>query len=255
MRPEQVLSDMCRGLVALARGDFERAETHMNQALSTARLSGSDYLVARVLRALAVVAVREGDLQEARTLQEESLAAARETDDIARDHLLTDFAWRALIERDFEKARQLAEECIAARSLETERSDPAVQHTLVLALLGLGRTFEAETLAKTALAEAWFRNDIVGTSALLDALAACSADRGDHGRAALLCGAAARALERVGIDDHEVTFGRSTYAELLEASRAQGEAAWERESAYGATLPTPEVVAIALTPRDEIVVP
>jgi tetratricopeptide (TPR) repeat protein len=65
------------GLVALNRGDNERAEAYLGESLEIAREVGDEAKVAVALHNLADVALRRGDYERCRALVEESLGLAR----------------------------------------------------------------------------------------------------------------------------------------------------------------------------------
>ncbi len=240
---------LVRGWMAFLTGDLEAAVAFLEQGLQRIDAARGRHLLPRALRMLAVVERRRANDERATVLEERSLAAFRELgEEFGVSMILSDMAWTALCRGDYERARRLANESLAPFGGSIGASaDPATEHTLALALFGVGERTDALELAQRALRAALDRHDVVCGSALLDLLAAVAAESNADVRAARLTGAANGLLERVGASAKELEAARAVYAPILDrASERAGSTLWQAELAFGAALGFRESVEYAL---------
>ena len=215
MYPEQVLELFVRGMIAHPRGDLDGAERYFRRALALAEEHDLARFNARILRRLSLVALGRGDDEQSRALREEALAAARGTDDLIEQLLVSDLAWKAVVDGSYELAVQLGTDALASPFLD-RANDAALGHTLAVALLGLGRAREAEQVAAVGLGQASAQRNLTETAVLLDAVGGAAAYLGDDMRAARLTAAGERLLGESGIAEAEL---QAAHASLREHGR------------------------------------
>jgi predicted ATPase/class 3 adenylate cyclase len=240
---------LARGWMAFLTGDLEAAPGFLEKGLRVIDSAGRADLVPRGLRMLAVVEERRGNEERARALQEQSVAAFGDlNDEVGAGFVVADIAWAALCRGDYEYAKQLAEESLVlSGGSTTAPTYPAIQHTLGLALFGLGERTQALELAQEALRAAWDQHDVVCGSALLDLLGAVAAESGADARAARLTGAAEGLLGGIGASAAELQAARDLYRPALERARERaGSTVWQTELALGAAMGFSEAVEYTL---------
>jgi tetratricopeptide (TPR) repeat protein len=245
MRPEQVTAHLSRGMVFQQRGELERAERALEEALTVAHRSGLVHFRARILRRLSLIALQRGDRQRTRALQQECLTAARGADDVVEELIVCDIAWQAAAEGDYETARRTAEDHLASQDA-SRAYEASLEHTLAVALLGLDRAPEADEVGRSGLRKAWARRDLLECAALIDLLSGSAALLGDDVRAARLAAAAERLLRDAGIADDEVRVARSVYRPSLEIARDRAGESWAVETLRGAALDASAAVELGL---------
>ncbi|MGN6698086.1 MAG: ATP-binding protein [Thermomicrobiales bacterium] len=233
------------GCLAGTQGDYTRGLSCLTEGLALYREVGDTEQVARTLMNLGVFSRDLGDLVEARTLFEASLASW--PDGYKGGVILTlgNLADVACLQGDFGRARLLSEEGLA---LSQKQGD------------AVGRTWILQTLARVALAEGdpeqagvslaeclallrELRNKD-GLSECLEALAALAGARGQGKRAARLFGAAAALRDGIGAPLSPAY--RAQYTRDLAAARAHtDETTWAAAWAAGYALSPDEAIAAA----------
>jgi predicted ATPase/class 3 adenylate cyclase len=234
-------------IMMLQQSDVVPATEAFERALDMARRLESRDLEARELNSLGIARREAGDLPEARTLIEQSLALAREIgNDLRVTTALTNMVTVLLDSGDYSGAVSAAHEAIAA---DEARDDPwgvAINNSLlVMALLraeGPARAYEH--LAGMA-AEAVALEDTELSIAIVELFASALSELGDAVLAARLTGAADRQRETAGMPRS------GPDAEHLERSLARGKQLlppedWTRAQAAGQRLTIAEAVAEAL---------
>jgi tetratricopeptide (TPR) repeat protein len=235
------------GMLAFWQGADEEACTQHGRSLHLARRLGDPTTVALALCGLARVALRE-DLDWARTLCEEALAAVAGTGDrLGRANVLHVLGVAAQMRGDLAQARELMTGRIrTARELGDLAAVASESANLSVVERQLGNLGRAEELAREALRIAARRGDQWLIPYVLNGLAAVAVEAGALERAATLLGAAAAMVERQGNawpPDEAPHFQRSrAAAAALDADR------FERAWAAGRGLPPARAVRFALAP-------
>ena len=243
---------LARGWMAFLTGDLDASHALLEEAVEMTEHAGGRHMYARALRMLAVVERRRGNDEPAASFEERSLAVYRELgEELGVSLVLADMAWSAVLCGEYESATRLAEESLAGFGSTSESSNPALEHTLALALFGLEARSEALHVAQRALRMSWEQHDVVCASALIDLLGAIAADSGADGKAANLTGAAEALLARAGASATELEGARAVYAATIERARDRaGLPSWTAAVASGAALGFEEAVDYALGERE-----
>ena len=247
MHAEQVIVLFSRGMISHHRQELEHAERFLRKALDLAERHGLVQFYARIMRRLSLIAFAHGDAERGRGLQEAALAAARGTDDLLELLVLSDLAWQAVVDGDYELAVRLGSDGLESPFLDGA-SDAALEHTLAVAFLGLGRASEAEEAAASALRKSWARRNVTEIAVLLDALAGAAAAREADARAARLSAAAAQLFAETEISDTDLQIAHAVYGGFLDAARERAGSAWDIDSLRGKALEPDAAVAFALSP-------
>jgi predicted ATPase len=188
--PSTARAKALTGLAKLAveQGDYERAETSAEEALSLYRGLGDEKGVADSLNELGWVSMYRGDLERAEALLEESLAAARESDDAwSSARALNALSILVSDRGDFERAEALWEESLAlGRKLGDRQRVRAVLLNMGYAKAVRGDFERAEALFEECLAISRDSKDPNSTAQALLCLGIVATRRGDHGRAKTL---------------------------------------------------------------------
>ena len=236
------------GMLAFWQGADEEACSLHGRSLHMARRLGDQPTVALALCGLARVALRE-DLDWARTLCEEALAAVAGTDDLlGRANALHVLGVAAQMRGDPRQARDLMTRRIeTARELGDVAAIGSESANLSVVERQLGNLAGAEQLAREALRIAARRGDQWLIPYVLNGLAAVAVETGAFERAATMLGAAAAMVERQGNawpPDEGPHFQRSRAA----AADALGPDRFQRAWSEGQQMPSAQAVRYALAP-------
>jgi tetratricopeptide (TPR) repeat protein len=185
------------GLFAFWLGQNEDAAAYHREALQIGRGVGDPTVIALALTGLARIALRDGDVDEGRSLCREALTAVDGTDDrdgrSSANHVL---AAAEQMAGNLELARDLMAERM---SIERERGNQAAvaveASNLSMVERQLGHLDEADARAREALEIARQRGDEWIIPYVLNGLAATALEREDFERAARLIGAAEGIME------------------------------------------------------------
>jgi tetratricopeptide (TPR) repeat protein len=243
------------GLLAFWQGADEDACSLHGRSLELARRLGDRTTVALALCGLARVALRE-DLDWARTLCEEALQTAQETDDqTGRANALHVLGVAAQMRGDLRQARDLMTRRIElARELGDFAAVGSESSNLSVVERQLGDLARAEQLAREALKIAEQRADEWLIPYVLNGLAAIAVETGEFEQAATLLGAAAAMVTQQGNawpPDEAPHFERSRAAVAAALDREQLERAWST----GQRMPSAHAVRYALAPRADLASP
>jgi predicted ATPase/DNA-binding SARP family transcriptional activator len=236
------------GMMDSIRGNYQRAEATIREALRCAWELRVPTEVAVQLSRLAYLAVAQNDLDRAEPLLQHALAASEEfgmgpVTAFARAGL-------ALVAQrggEIERARDQQDQAVALWRRHGSRSPVG---PLLLGWLGTVSELRGDLEQATAFyAEllSWARQHGDSPSAAIGALArlaGVAAAQGDHGRAAQLLGAAAAGHRRVGLP---LAPGEQVDVDRVAAlaRQALGEEAFVEAFARGERLPPAEAVALA----------
>jgi tetratricopeptide (TPR) repeat protein len=236
------------GMLAFWQGADEEACSLHGRSLHLARRLGDQTGVAQALCGLARVALRE-DLDWARTLCEEALAAVAGTDDrLGRANALHVLGVAAQMRGDLAQAHDFMTRRIrTAGRLGDFAAVGSESANLSIVERQLGNLAGAEELARKALRIAARRGDQWLIPYVLNGLAGVAVEIGGFERAATLLGAAAAMVERQGNawpPDEAPHFRRSRAA----AARALDPGQFERAWAVGQQMPSTQAVRYALSP-------
>jgi tetratricopeptide (TPR) repeat protein len=236
------------GMLAFWQGADEEACSLHGRSLHLARRLGDQTAVAQALCGLARVALRE-DLDWARTLCEEALAAVAGTDDrLGRANALHVLGVVAQMRGDLAQAHDVMTRRIqTARQLGDFAAIGSESANLSMVERQLGNLAGAEELARKALRIAARRGDQWLIPYVLNGLAGVAVEIGEFERAATLLGAAAAMVERQGNawpPDEAPHFQRSLAAAAGGLDHDRFERAW----ATGQQLLSAQAVRYALAP-------
>jgi non-specific serine/threonine protein kinase len=241
------------GVLAIASGNYERAEQALSESLELAKIAGDSYVMGFALNGLGSVALHHGDLARATELHEEGLIHLREAgDDDGIAALLGNLAYGALVRGDIERAVLQAEESLDRyRKLRSVHGTASMLGTLGRALLEQGKFDRATGVLQEGVALSQQIGNVWYTTATLEGLAGVAAAQGQSERAAHLFGAVEALVEASGATSHPLR----TEAEYLPAVRERrlfeirtrlGDKAFEEAWDAGHALTTQQAVAEAL---------
>jgi non-specific serine/threonine protein kinase len=241
------------GVLAIASGNYERADIALSESLELAKIDGDSYVMGFALNGLGSVALHHGDLARATELHEEGLIHLREAgDDDGIAALLGNLAYGALVRGDIERAVLQSEESLDRyRELHSVHGTASMLGTLGRALLEQGKFDRATGVLQEGVAlsqeigNAWY------TTATLEGLAGVAAAQGQSERAAHLFGAVEALVEASGATSHPLrTEGEYLPAvrerRLFEIRTRLGDKAFEDAWDAGHALTTQQAVAEAL---------
>ncbi|MEV0408984.1 BTAD domain-containing putative transcriptional regulator [Actinoallomurus sp. NPDC050550] len=220
-----------RGRIAAARGDWERAQTLIDEAVEYVRQLDSAEDMADCLWLTAEIRLRRGDLDGARESFEHAQVLARRAGGAEKiSDTLVGLGEVARLRGDLAEARRHYEAALSRCVADSF----AIRYTRAMALIGLGRLAEAEGDAVEAEARcrqaiAVGREDTRLLAHAAEALAGATVLRGDGTRAALLLGAGAaqRGISLAGDPDVARVAGRARDligAEAVATARERGAA-------------------------------
>jgi non-specific serine/threonine protein kinase len=236
------------GLLADARGDGERAELLLREALALSREAGD-----RINQAWALVFL-SGDLMgypdrydEGITLCEAGLALFRESDHkpgVAR--ALNHLGELARLIGDYGHAQEMYEECLAiAREIGDRQREAYMLGCLGVVADHQGDYDRSEALTMEALAQLRELHLRFGIASALQGLAGPVGAKGQAERAAQLIGAGEALYEAMGVRPQ--SSDQSEIDRIVAAVREQlDEAAFEAARAAGRAMSLEEAVAYAL---------
>jgi tetratricopeptide (TPR) repeat protein len=232
------------GLIAVLRGDDERAHSLLQQAMDLGRRCGQVVKVLMTTSILGRLAWRRSDLDTAERRWQEALVLAHERGNLY--DILDVLRWLAYVacaQNDYDRAEQLARASLEgyAKHQESDRAEAS----MVLARVALfrGDAARAVELYRTSLAGVWSAE---WTSALraLEGLGWALAEEGQHHRAARLLAAATR--QRETSDARLPLIDQTRQRRVLAALRtALGEKAFAAVWAEGEGLTLEEAVRSA----------
>jgi predicted ATPase/DNA-binding SARP family transcriptional activator len=231
-----------RGRIAAAHGDWERAQTLIDEAVEHVRQLDSAEDMADCLQLTADIRLRRGDLEGARQSYERAHALAHRAGGAEKiSDTLVGLGEVARLRGDLAEARHRYEAALSRCVAEGF----AIRYTRAMALIGLGRLAEAEgdaagaeTRFRQAIAVGLEQGDIRVLPHAAEALAGAIVLRGDGAKAALLLGAGA-ALRGISLaGDPDVARVAGLARDLIGAEAAA--IAWEQ----GAAMSRDEVLAL-----------
>jgi predicted ATPase/DNA-binding SARP family transcriptional activator len=188
------------GVLAQMRGDLDSAVARFQTAGDLATQNDDRVIVARSLRNLGNVAKERGEYQRAQELHEEALVIAEELGDrVGMSTSLINLADDSLARGDYEAAAAYGRESASvAREVRHDLSLGTALLNVGLAHLRLGAVADAAAAYDEALEICERLGYGEGAAYAFLGLAAIVADRGQHGDAALLLGAADRLIDDAG---------------------------------------------------------
>jgi predicted ATPase/DNA-binding CsgD family transcriptional regulator len=205
-----------------AQGDMARAARQARAAFRSARAVGDQAGAAFALLRLGKARFDAGRAVTARSALERSAQIASQVgDDVMLGECITLLGQVALVEGRTEDADRLLRDSVQllSRTGDVHREAVALQ-ALGRLHLDQARVDEAEAALVRSLTELREFALARPTVPMLEALAAVAADRGDHGRAARLVGAADGLLERMGARPPSTAPVRAAVAARWQASLA-----------------------------------
>jgi non-specific serine/threonine protein kinase len=233
-------------MIERGRGQFDRAQTLLEEAISIRRELGDDDGVASALRHLGALYYDKGDVETARELTEQSLDIRRRLGNtLGVAQALNNLGVMAQIEGDHERAVELYEESLALfRELGDKEGTARSLMNLGAVSRDVGELDRAARLLKESmrlwleLGDAWDMTDA------MEDLAGVQCERGRWEVAATLFGAADGV--RKGIGAQRNTADQEAYDRRVGAIRRELEpevieVAWEE----GAHMQVAEIVAYA----------
>jgi predicted ATPase/DNA-binding CsgD family transcriptional regulator len=239
------------GLLAVAQGDVARAESCFDESLAVGQAHGDPAGIAFGWIGLGVVAMQRGQFSQAATHLEEALARARWLDDRVLASFSAGLALMYLGALAYaQDALPLATSRFEAALLEQRAIDDRWGMSVSLVRLGYaardrGETARAVALFTEGLALVAELGDRRIIALALDGVAGLAIAWGQPERAARLFGAAAALREASGLPvdpAHRAAHSRDVVA----ARAALGEDAFAAGWATGAALPLPMAVAEAM---------
>jgi len=236
------------GYLIFWSGDYERSGDLAKRAVESGRAAGDATTVALALGVLARIALNT-DVEEAKRLLREALAVTEGTDDVeGRSSAMHVLGVVHQMSGEFEEARAVMSDRIAlGRQTGNDYLVAIESGNLSMVERQLGNLERAEVLSRESLEIMWQRRDELAVPWIVNGLAAVTAARGDHSRAATLLGFAEAGIERAG--GEWPPDERAQYEGTLTLLRAQlAPDALDRARAEGAALPIAEAVALALSP-------
>jgi predicted ATPase/class 3 adenylate cyclase len=232
--------------IALSRGDLERGEAHARAELEMSRALGAHDFGVWALVSLGHVERSRGMLDNARVSYEEALALAREVGDDAELAAATSALGQiALLERDFERAADFAQQAIDLAA--TAHWDSGVANGLIElahARVAQGRIAEASAALHEAVAVLEKVPFPESAAALLEVASRILSARRLALQAANLLGAAASIREEIGKELEP--FEKELHDEVL--ARLQDELGDEFEAARleGVAMATSDAIALVV---------
>lgn len=235
------------GLLAFWQGDDASARSSHQRSLEIARRLNDPTAIAVALVGLARVELREGSLDDARSLCLQALQVVDETDDKeGRSNAIHVLGVTAQMRGDLEEAREwMTQRMELAHEQQNFGLVAAEASNLSHVERQLGNLVRARQLASEALQIAKRRGDDWMIPYNLSALAACAVELKQFKRAAELLGAAAQMVEEQGAawpPDEAPIFERSKNA----ASRALGPTEFGAAWSAGRAMPASAAVEYAL---------
>ncbi len=240
--------------LAFACREFPLARSLIGEALGFYRAVGDAPNTVRALTLLGLIAINDGQPDEAVALLEESTALARGADDEnVLSFALSNLGYVALTTRDLDRAYTASREAVELqRARSPERRNLSELGTalgnLGVAALLLGRLDEARARLAESVSVRTEIGDALGLASACTGLAAVAVEDGAHARAARLLGVVDAVRERTDAEleplDAEL-YERATGAALAEL----GDETFAREHASGRTLSPEEAADIALQTR------
>ena len=245
----QARAYLALGWLAFLQRDIAMATELHERGLERARDADAPSVVAHALGRMAAVADRRGDFVQVAAFEQESLKLMREIGD--EDGIATGLsamAWRAVRRRDYKAARSLTEQSAAVLKSVGRELSASMQHTLLIALLGMGLNEEVARQVPGALRRALAAGDMLSLAAMLEIAGGLAAQSGSDAKAAMLMGAAAGLVNRSGVTNDELAEAREVYSTWLASARGRlGEGEWERDVAAGKEMSSEDSVALALS--------
>jgi predicted ATPase/class 3 adenylate cyclase len=221
--------------LACEKGDVQRARSYVHEARHRADLLEDDFVRIELLTAEFLVDARAGDYDRAQTSLDEALALYRTLGVPRRSwiHQLINVGWIALHRHDYGRAREALEEYLAAESRKNPVGIANAEVNLAFVALCEDDRDEADRRCRQALVHARESRARRTIAPALLALAAVAAIDGDPERAVRLCGAADGLMKSMeaplwGVDEliverHLVPAGEQLPDDVRE--RAEGEGA------------------------------
>jgi len=253
------------GTMAVQQGDHDRARALLQENMEVLRELEEEGNPATTLKRfhalnlLGYLAIYEqDDYAEGTALWEESLELARGIGD--PNHvgvMLSNLGHPALLQGDFERARELSEEALAfAQKLGTSGVEFALTAyiNLGLALLGLGEHERAATLFGEALMMSQNMGRKPQAIESLEGMASLAGILGEDTRATHLWGAAeaARGVSGIALSEGE----RALHEPHLNSARSRlGEKGWEQAMGEGRAMSLDRAIEYALLKEAEPLLP
>ena len=247
------------GMLAVTQGDTERATALIEENLAVLRKLEEEENAATVIKRyhalnlLGILAIsEEGDYTRGAELFRESLALAREAEDVYRvTGSLVALQYVAVLQGNYERATELYEEALAAARELGNASVEIIPEALVnlgLAALGQADHQRAVSSFKEALVMSQNRERKSTVINALEGMASVTGAMGEAARAALLWGAAEASRDDTGI---ALPPGdRALHEPHLSAARSRvGEAVWEELLAEGRAMSLKEAAEYALSSK------
>lgn len=243
---------LTQGWLAFLQRDLEKAVELQELGLAKARGAGATELVAHALGRMAALADRRGDHGRVAALENESLSLMQQIGDEEGVAIcMSAMAWRAVRQRDFQKARRLAEESTVIFLRAGRMFSGANEHTLCVAMLGLAMMSDVHERAPLALRKAFDAGGMLDVAAIMELIAGMAAESGADIKAARLVGAAAGLFRRSGVMNDELHEARELYESWLTDARARlGDTEWLLQVSIGEAMRSEDAVRLALGEND-----
>jgi predicted ATPase len=243
---DKLLAHYYASAIALSRGDLERGEAHARAELEMSRALGANDFEVWALVSLGHVERSRGMLDSARVRYEEALALARELGDNAEVAAATGALGQvALLERDFDRAVDLAQQSIDLAA--SARWDSGVGNgniELAQARLAQGRIADASAALHGAVAVLERVPFPESAAALLEVACGILSAEGRARQAAQLLGAAASIREEIGKELEP--FEKALHDEVLVRMQTELGDAFEDARLEGVAMTASEAMALAV---------
>ncbi len=235
------------GLLAEEQGDYERADTLVEESLALYRELGDKQGLAKALGNVGDIATMYGNSAKAREVYKESLPLHRELENM--DYVantLNNLGWIAFEQGDFEQARTSCEESLAlSRIVGNMRVTAEVLDTLGQVALAQQDYEQANLFAKESLLICKEIGSKRGVAQALELLAEIAGGQKQSLLAARLFGAGDALY--VSLDAHRHNATQGYYERYLTDARAQlDEATWQAAWAQGRAMSMEQAVEYAL---------
>jgi non-specific serine/threonine protein kinase len=250
---QQASALMALGSIVFFQGEFERADTLLDESAAHARAARAPAIAAVALGLRTMAAMERGDVEIASRCANESATAARDARaPWLEGFSLTFFAYQALYAGDVDRAGDLHERGLALCRAQGELWGMGiVLFDLALLRVVQGRHDEARALCHEGIALGRQFGDSRAIAWCLGLLAGADAAEGDALRAARLRGAMEGLLDTVG-SSVQPTFNALIGERLFPAAeQALGAETYQQALAAGRAMSLSQAIQYALAPSLE----